>query len=807
MSLFSSLGQGANDIWSITGISFASPVNDILDKENFTIEELLQEDELLQEVKSRNGRLIEFMTQEEVMDKLINYIISSGDKADGDLRIFKYPYMSCEVLCCEIPDILHILVEDCDGKYLKKFFSILDSTETLDHYLAGYFEKTLEMLFRRMTIPVMTYLNKGGVPLLQKFLNHINNYSIMQIVQRLLLPHIPFSIGTVDLESVPAEDRQNCQCNWSFLEETCGLLCEKMLGEGHTDVPSHVSDLLITVLQLSPPDAQFISHLCDAQCLEKLFAAAFAEGAEISELTLNLPSPAANVSLAAISVLESLVSRLCETMNPFDAMGVEMQPEQLQQALNQVRQNIDRVGAALLPSLPQAARQLKQHVRVEGHTLPCGELSSQTGHNFYRLGHRGLQLVKLVEAMLKLGNGEVDSALCEHGLLQACVDLMFQFELHSLLHFAVQRIVVMAMEGGSSRRGCQKVLVSDSGILQRVMDAIATAGIESSGSEPALANCRRPVIGHLIQIAQSVVCAVDNESLEQRSEADLDSEADAGKEGEESVATKATATGESGLQTLIEQHGKPSYAEWEMFAHSTLQRALDIQISTLNAEGASRSPTFLMDSLPKPVLPGANTDIDTEDDDEDDFARFNRVDGDNDGDVEMSSLERSMQSISFEEKVANEFNTADSDNSEFAAFDTFNSQIEEDNGRKDRESVYEEQLSEALFQADFKFAAFDNPEATSQLSTDVSNDFASFDVAASSFESEVMKAGNEFEEGVTDPFFSKESPQVFDELFPEVSTSDEKNTLDPTDTSEMVTASDELTEVKNDSDIPASNVN
>ena len=36
-----------------------SPINDILEKESFTLEELLQEDELLQEIKSRNMKLFE----------------------------------------------------------------------------------------------------------------------------------------------------------------------------------------------------------------------------------------------------------------------------------------------------------------------------------------------------------------------------------------------------------------------------------------------------------------------------------------------------------------------------------------------------------------------------------------------------------------------------------------------------------------------------------------------------------------------------------------------------------------------------
>ena len=58
MSLFGSVG-GGGDVWSISGISFANAVSDILEKDSFTLEELLQEDELLQEVKSRNGKLIE----------------------------------------------------------------------------------------------------------------------------------------------------------------------------------------------------------------------------------------------------------------------------------------------------------------------------------------------------------------------------------------------------------------------------------------------------------------------------------------------------------------------------------------------------------------------------------------------------------------------------------------------------------------------------------------------------------------------------------------------------------------------------
>lgn len=36
-----------------------SPLNDLLDKDHFTLEEVLQEDEVIQEVKTRNAKLVE----------------------------------------------------------------------------------------------------------------------------------------------------------------------------------------------------------------------------------------------------------------------------------------------------------------------------------------------------------------------------------------------------------------------------------------------------------------------------------------------------------------------------------------------------------------------------------------------------------------------------------------------------------------------------------------------------------------------------------------------------------------------------
>ena len=56
--------------------------------------------------------------------------------------------MSCEVLCCDISDILDTLCEADDGKLLDKLFSLLQVDPPLDCRLAGYFEKVHSCTFK-----------------------------------------------------------------------------------------------------------------------------------------------------------------------------------------------------------------------------------------------------------------------------------------------------------------------------------------------------------------------------------------------------------------------------------------------------------------------------------------------------------------------------------------------------------------------------------------------------------------------------------------------------------------------------------
>lgn len=72
---------------------------------------------------------------------MIKYISTSPSDSSDVLRTFKYPYMSCEVICCDVESILTTIVTTGDDQLIESLFSFLDPPGALDARLAGYFEK------------------------------------------------------------------------------------------------------------------------------------------------------------------------------------------------------------------------------------------------------------------------------------------------------------------------------------------------------------------------------------------------------------------------------------------------------------------------------------------------------------------------------------------------------------------------------------------------------------------------------------------------------------------------------------------
>ena len=65
--------------WRFGGYANISTLDSILDKPDVTVEELLDESDLIQELKQQNSKLVEFLRDEPILKKLLDYVTAEEE--------------------------------------------------------------------------------------------------------------------------------------------------------------------------------------------------------------------------------------------------------------------------------------------------------------------------------------------------------------------------------------------------------------------------------------------------------------------------------------------------------------------------------------------------------------------------------------------------------------------------------------------------------------------------------------------------------------------------------------------------------
>ena len=228
--------------WRFGGYASLSTINTILEKPDVTLEELLEESDLIQELKQHNTKLIEFVQNEAVIKKLLEYVIApkpappgqataaqseaktpteagdgetkareddggtdeqllayaeeqpSGVAPEGYLRAkarreqaektrLKYSYVSCEVLSSEAWSLCEALMDNLDN--LRMFWKFLERPAPLDPLQAGYFTKVNETLLDKKTEEMMDFFKsiENIVPIMLK---HVDCPMIMDLLLKII---------------------------------------------------------------------------------------------------------------------------------------------------------------------------------------------------------------------------------------------------------------------------------------------------------------------------------------------------------------------------------------------------------------------------------------------------------------------------------------------------------------------------------------------------------------------------------------------------------------------------------------------
>jgi len=169
--------------WRTFGFTTISPVETILDREQYTLEELLDEEELLQETKAQNKKLIPFLTKLETLERLIQFITTEPDDITDPRRRLKYPFLSCEILCSEVWSISESIYEN--ESLLDRLYGFLDLPSPLNPLLATYVCRVASVLLQRKIPQTLKYL-KSRVGMTDKFIQHLGSSAVMDLLLKLI---------------------------------------------------------------------------------------------------------------------------------------------------------------------------------------------------------------------------------------------------------------------------------------------------------------------------------------------------------------------------------------------------------------------------------------------------------------------------------------------------------------------------------------------------------------------------------------------------------------------------------------------
>ncbi|KAJ0412542.1 hypothetical protein ATCC90586_006909 [Pythium insidiosum] len=559
MSLFAAMSD-ENSVWSKGSSLFniSSPLNDLLETENFTLEQVLQEDELIQEVKTRNTKLLEFLSQDEVVLKLVEFVVRTPEDGSDDLRSLKYPYMSCEVICCDIASITETLATGNDGKIVETLFEFLDGPAPLDPRLAGYFEKIVSMLMVRKPQEMTQQMNKNAEKLLKGFVKHTQSFSISELFKRLLQPYhndymddmmdFPgMSIGFPPSNSwygvhddddasvgTPTSAGQK-SLSWQQDKTVVDLLLSNLqptTADGQhvdSDVHKHSADVLVDIIHCGtraqhndPSSPTSMTSPTSFALLEYL------ETKEVVEKILDLAIPPAGATFvassmtSALSVLSALLSRYSN-------------------ARYQTTDDLPPTVSSTLDRLPQLCATL----RAEDHD--AGTVRNQRHQEVPRLGLRRLKLVGLVVLLMQTKYSKVDAALLQENAVDICLDLFFKFESVNMLHTDVESMVVGILESGGP--DLLTGLIKNARLLERIVQAHE----QNDEAVKQAKGFSLGFVGHLHRICNMIISLTEDVRGE-------------GGEGRQSLNDMTHA--DSVLEMLEED--KTVWAKWEELATKTL---------------------------------------------------------------------------------------------------------------------------------------------------------------------------------------------------------------------------------------------
>jgi len=122
-----------------------SPLEELLESGSFTLEQLLDQDDILQEAKAQNVTLLQFIEEPQTLRKLLQ--IGTGPAEGDQAHRHKLSFIAVELLQMDLPVVVDQIV--AAEELLAEMFGFLDERAPVDSTRAGFAVKVISSFWSR----------------------------------------------------------------------------------------------------------------------------------------------------------------------------------------------------------------------------------------------------------------------------------------------------------------------------------------------------------------------------------------------------------------------------------------------------------------------------------------------------------------------------------------------------------------------------------------------------------------------------------------------------------------------------------
>ncbi|CAN7995276.1 unnamed protein product [Ixodes hexagonus] len=502
-----------------------SHLETLLGKENVTLKELMDEEDILQECKAQTKLLIEFLVRPDVMDELVSLIIQEpAEEIDEKLR-YKYPNIACEILTSDVPQINEALVKS--ETLMAKLLGYLEAEPPLNPLLASFFSKTAGILVSRRA-DTMFYACMQKENFVNLLLKHIDTSAIMD----LLLKFVACADSELLRTSITQwlDSARVVQQLVSLIDPSCSedqhsnaaeALCEmiKLSREQMSLLQEKApADPLLESLESTETVTELLDHMFSS---DKSNESVFVNGISVLLALLEFRKQglagqqqqlAKNGEGGPEGVLGGLGGQgggmLQGETACFASLFFRSENTEQMTALDveRLRTGVGKVLAAVLPRLGDFLALLADPPQKTSWTTTFGLLDPP-------LGQTRLEVCHLVNALINSNDDGVNQRLADLGALPTILELFFAYSWNNFLHTQVVHMVSAVMGSahsldheGNKVHPLLDQLLGSCTLVQRCLDAWEANALEQC--QPG--KHRRGYMGHLTKIVNDIVSAADN---------------------------------------------------------------------------------------------------------------------------------------------------------------------------------------------------------------------------------------------------------------------------------------------------------